>query len=260
MSDRRIALVTGASSGIGEEFARALADRGNDLVLVARNEEKLRELATELQTQHGATSEVLAADLETDDGIARVEARLGDEAEPVDLLVNNAAFGTNGNFHELPIDNEVAEVQLNVVALMRLTRAALGPMVKRNRGGVINVSSIGGYQPTPFMATYSATKAFVNSFSNAVHEELKDTEVKMMVLAPGYTHTNFHERAQVEKGGMPGFLWQTPDEVVQTALKSYDKGRAVCIPGAINKSAAMFSSSMPAGLMRRVAGMVTKRQ
>lgn len=260
MTERPVAVVTGASTGIGAEFARALAARGHGLVLVARNEARLKELAATLESEHGAAVEVLAADLETDDGVARVEARVGDAASPVELLINNAGFGTNGAFHELPIEGEVAEIQLNVVALVRLTRAALGAMVPRGAGGVINVSSIGAYQPTPHMATYSATKAFVSSFTNAIHEELKDTGVKAMVLAPGYTHTEFHLRAKANKDGMPGFIWQTPDEVVETALKSYDKGRAVCIPGALNSVAAAFSTSMPAGVTRRVASMFTKRQ
>jgi short-subunit dehydrogenase len=202
---------------------------------------------------------VLTADLETDPGVATVEARLTDRARPIELLVNNAGFGTHGAFHELPIENEVAEIGLNVTALVRLTHAAVVPMVERGHGGVINVSSVGGYQPTPGHATYSATKAFVSSFSNAIHEELKDTGVKVMVLAPGYTHTEFHVRANVPKGSLPGFVWQNPDEVVRAALKSYDKGRAVCIPGALNSVAAAFSGSMPAVVSRKIAGMVAQR-
>jgi short-subunit dehydrogenase len=258
--DRPVALVTGASTGIGEEFARALAIRGNDLVVVARNEVRLKDLAADLEREYAVGVEAIAADLETDDGIVRIEQRLEDASRPIELLVNNAGFGTSGRFHELPIEPEVAEVQLNVVALIRLTRAALGGMVERGHGGVINVSSVGAYQPTPNSATYAATKAFVSSFTNAVYEELRGTGVKAMVLAPGFTHTQFHVRAQVENtGSMPEFLWQTPPEVVKAALKAYDKGRAVCIPGAMNRVAAAFSGSMPAGVSRRIAGMVTKR-
>ncbi|MSO79277.1 MAG: SDR family oxidoreductase [Acidimicrobiia bacterium] len=258
--ERPVAVVTGASAGIGAEFARALAARGSDLVVVARNEQRLDELATTLRDEHGATVEVLPADLETSDGVAKVEARLAASAGPVELLVNNAGFGTNGSFHTLPVDGEVAEINLNVVALVRLTHAALGPMVGRGHGGVINVSSVGAYQPTPYSATYAATKAFVSSFTNAIHEELDGTGVKAMVLAPGFTHTEFHVRAKIENNdSMPGFVWQTPEEVVTSALKAYDKGRAVCIPGALNNVAAAFSGSMPAGVTRKIAGMVTKR-
>jgi hypothetical protein len=259
-SHRPVAVVTGASTGIGAEFARQLAAGGTDLVVVARNRPRLEELATTLEREHRAEVEVLAADLETDDGVATVERRLSDAGRPVELLVNNAGFGTSGLFHELPVEDEISEINLNVIALVRLTRAALGPMVERGRGGVINVSSVGAYQPTPNSATYSATKAFVSSFTNAIHEELKDTGVKAMVLTPGFTHTEFHVRAKVENtDSMPGFIWQTAEEVVRAALKSYDKGRAVCIPGAINTVAAAFSGSMPAAVTRKVAGMVTKR-
>jgi short-subunit dehydrogenase len=203
---------------------------------------------------------VLPADLETAEGVASVETRLGDATRPVELLVNNAGFGTSGLFHELPIESEVSEINLNVIAVVRLTRAAVGPMVERGHGGVINVSSVGAYQPTPNSATYSATKAFVSSFTNAVHEELRGTGVKAMVLAPGFTHTEFHVRAKVENTqAMPEFLWQTPAEVVAAALKAYDKGRAVCIPGAMNSVAAAFSSVFPAAVTRKVAGMVTGR-
>ncbi len=260
MSERPVALVTGASTGIGAEFARTLAARGNDVVVVARNQQKLEELAAGLEAEHGAQVEALPADLETAEGVARVQARLTDATRPIELLVNNAGFGTSGLFHQLPIEDEVAEITLNVMSLVQLTRAALGPMVERGHGGVINVSSVGAYQPTPNMATYSATKAFVSSFTNAIHEELKGTGVKAMVLAPGYTHTEFHVRANVEKdGSLPGFVWQTPDEVVAAALKAYDKGRAVCIPGALNSVAAAFSGSLPAGVTRKMAGMFTKR-
>ncbi len=254
------AMVTGASTGIGRAFALALAGRGQDLVVVARNTAKLDDLAATIGREHGTDVEVLAADLETDAGVDAVAARLGEEDRPIELLVNNAGFGTNGRFHELPIANEVAEIALNVVALVRLTHAALGPMVARGHGGVINVSSVGAYQPTPASATYGATKAYVSSFTNAIHEELRGTGVKAMVLAPGFTHTQFHERAAMDNvSSMPEFLWQSPEEVVATALKSFDRGRAVCVPGAVNVVSAAFSATVPAGIGRRVAGMVTKR-
>ena len=258
--DQPIAVVTGASAGIGEAFARALAARRHDLVIVARNETRLAELAGEIRREHGVAIEVLGADLETDEGVARVEARLRREEHPAELLVNNAGFGTTGAFHSLPIDGEVAEIRLNVLALVRLTHAAVAPMVARGHGGVINVSSVGAYQPTPHSATYSATKAFVSSFTNAIHEELHGTGVKAMVLAPGFTHTKFHERAQVDNTSkMPEFLWQSAYEVVAAALKAYDRGRAVCIPGALNTVAAAFSGTLPSGVTRKIAGMVTKR-
>ncbi|HEY8216783.1 MAG TPA: SDR family oxidoreductase [Acidimicrobiia bacterium] len=255
-----VALITGASSGIGAAFARVLAARGHDLVLVARNESRLDEVGRGLTAEHSTKIEVLGADLESGDGVARVIERLGDAARPIELLVNNAGFGTTGRFHELPLDQEESEIRLNVLALVELTHAALGAMVERGHGGVINVSSLGAYQPTPLSATYSATKSFVSSFTNAIHEELRGTGVKAMVLAPGFTHTEFHKRAGVEnKDQTPGFLWQTADEVAKMAMKAYDRGRAVCVPGALNVMAAAFSGAMPAAVSRRVAGMVTKR-
>lgn len=258
--EQPIAVVTGASTGIGASFARALAARGHDLVVVARNQARLEELAASVAADHGTATEVIAADLETDEGVAVVEARLRDGLRPVELLVNNAGFGTSGAFHALPVDGEIAEIRLNVLALVRLTHAAIAPMVERGHGGVINVSSVGAYQPTPNSATYGATKAFVSSFTNAIHEELHATGVKAMVLAPGFTHTEFHLRAQVDNTHkMPEFLWQSPDEVVGAALHAYDRDRAVCVPGAINTVAAAFSGSLPAGISRRIAGLVTKR-
>jgi hypothetical protein len=254
-----MALVTGASSGIGEAFARALAERGHDLVVVARDADRLRALAARLEADHGTATEILGADLAVPDGVARVEARLGRRGEPVELLVNNAGFATSGTFAALPADGEEAEIRVNVIAVVRLTHAALAPMVERGRGGVINVSSVAAYQATAGSATYGATKAFVSNFTNALHEELRGTGVKMMVLAPGYTHTEFHARAGIAGKGMPEFLWQDADEVVERALQVYDKGRAVCVPGAINQTAAAFSASLPAGVTRRVAGMVTRR-
>ena len=255
-----VALITGASAGIGTAFARRLADRGHDLVIVARRKDRLDDLAQEITKSSNREVEVLVADLESAKGVRVVEDRVVDADRPVDLLVNNAGFGTSGRFDQLPIEAEEAEINLNVIALVRLTHAALGAMVERGHGGVINVSSVGAYQPTPHSATYAATKAFVSSFTNAIHEELRGTGVKAMVLAPGFTHTEFHLRAGIDdQGQVPEFLWQSADEVVAAALRDYDRGKGVCIPGPINTAAAAFSGSLPAGITRRIAAMVTKR-
>jgi short-subunit dehydrogenase len=256
---RPIALVTGASAGIGRAFAEALAARGHDLVVVARDTARLEALAKELDAAHGVTVEVLTADLGTGEGIATVEARLIDGARPIELLVNNAGFGTVGRFHELPISKEISEIGVNVVAVTRLTHAALPGMVERGRGGVVNVASIAGYQPTPLNATYGATKAFVSSLSQAVHEELKGTGVNCMVLCPGFTRTEFQERAGIDSTDIPDFLWQDAETVVTQALDAFDKGKAVCVPGALNRVTAGFSSAAPAGLTRKVAGLIVKR-
>jgi len=256
---RPIALVTGASAGIGRAFAEALAARGHDVVVVARDTARLEALAKELDAAHGAAVEVLTADLGTGDGIATVEARLIDETRPIDLLVNNAGFGTVGRFHELPISKEISEIGVNVVAVTRLTHAVLPGLVARGRGGVINVASIAGYQPTPLNATYGATKAFVHSFTHAIHEEARRTGVNVMLVCPGYTHTEFHDRAGLGHTELPEFVWQSAATVVDAALRDLDRGRSVSIPGVLNQTAAAFSSLAPAGITRRVAGLVVKR-
>ena len=253
------ALVTGATAGIGREFARALAARGHALVLVARDGARLEDVATELRGRHGVAAHVLAADLVDEDGLRAVETRLRDADAPVDILVNNAGMGTYGDFAELDVGREVQEIELNVLALVRLTHAALGGMVARGHGAVLNISSLAAYQPDPMNATYGATKAFVNSFSHAVHEEVRRRGVHVMVVCPGYTHTEFHDRAGLGPTQVPEFLWQSPEFVVEAALRDLDRRRAVSIPGTLNKTLGALSSSVPAGVTRWFAGMVIRR-
>jgi short-subunit dehydrogenase len=254
-----VALVTGASAGIGRAFAVALATRGHDLVLVARDGARLDDLGAELTAAHGVAADVLAADLLTDTGVTTVADRLADPEHPVDILVNNAGFGTYGRFAELDVAHEVDEVELNVVALLRLTHAALGAMEPRHSGAILNVASLAAYQPNPISATYGATKAFVHSFTHAVREEARGTGVTVMLVCPGYTHTEFHDRAGLGESEMPEFVWQSPETVATAALRDLDRGRSVSIPGVLNQTAAAFSSVSPAGITRRVAGMVVKR-
>jgi short-subunit dehydrogenase len=253
------ALVTGASAGIGRAFAEGLARQGHDLVLVARDGARLTRLADELSDAFGVGAAPCAADLLTADGLATVEARLTDAAHPVDVLVNNAGFGTFGRFAELDIEREVEEVELNVIALLRLTRAALGAMEARGSGAIMNLASLAAYQPAPNSATYGATKAFVHSFTHAVHEEARGTGVHVMLVCPGYTHTEFHDRAGLGPTGVPEMAWQSADQVVAAALRDLDRGRSVSIPGPLNQVAAALSSVAPAGITRRVAGAVVKR-
>ena len=252
-------LVTGASSGIGMAFARRLAARGDDLVIVARNEGRLKELADEIQSGLRRDVEVLPADLTLADDLSRVETRLNDDDRPIDLLVNNAGFGTAGRFVELPVGREDEEIRLNVLALMRLSHAALDGMVRRGHGGVINVSSIGGFQPGARNATYSATKAFVTSFSEALHEELRGTGVKLLALCPGFTRTEFQERGGFDTEKIPKRAWQTPETVVDAALAAYGKGKALCIPGFGNKAMASMTHLAPRSLVRRVSAKVSER-
>jgi len=258
-STRPVAVVTGASSGIGRAFALALADRGYDLVVVARDTARLETLAEEIRAAYGAQAEVLPSDLSDPTSLLEVEARVGDAGRPIELLVNNAGFGTSGRFAGLPIEREQQEIQLNVLALVRLTHAALDGLVARGRGGVINVASLAGYQPTPGNAVYGATKAFVMSFTQAVHEELKGTGVKCMVLAPSFTRTEFQERAGFDSSEVPSFLWQDAATVVGHSLRAYDKGRAVCVPGPLNAATAAVTAATPQSITRRIAGVVVSR-
>jgi short-subunit dehydrogenase len=253
------ALVTGASAGIGAEFARALAARGHDLVLVARRRDALESLAAEVAAAHGVRTEVLVADLTADGGVELVEARLGDEARPVGLLVNNAGFGTYGHFSELDVDHEVDEIELNVVALVRLTHAALRAMGPRRNGVIVNVSSIAGFQPSPRSATYGATKAFVTSFTHALREETRGSGVRFLLVCPGYTHSEFHRVAGLGPSGLPGFVWMDADVVVAQALHDLDRGRAVSIPGLLNRVVAAGGATLPARVTNLVAGRIIRR-
>jgi uncharacterized protein len=250
-----VALITGASVGIGEQFARQLADRGHDLVLVARDAARLEALAKEIEGGNGAHAEVLPADLTDPAQLATVEARVGS----VDVLINNAGFGTFGAFHTLDLAAETREIQLNVVALVRLTHAAATEMVQRGKGGILNVSSLAGFQPGPSNATYGATKAFVTSFTEAVHEEMKGTGVSVTVLCPGFTRTGFQAAANVPAAGLPGFMWQESDAVVRVGLDALAKNRAIAIPGGINKALGTFSSVTPHAITRRIGASILKR-
>lgn len=255
-SARPRALVTGASSGIGAAFARRLACDGYDLTIVARTRARLEELATRLRSE-GATVDVLAADLSAPAGLATVVAAVS--AAPLDLLVNNAGFGTVGPFAELDPAREEEEVRLNVIALMRLTRAALPAMLARGAGAIVNVSSVGGFQPGAFNATYSATKAWVNSFTEAVAEEVRGSGVCLVALCPGFTRTEFQERAGIDVSGVPGFLWMSAESVVDAAIAGVRRGDVVCVPGAGNRLATSLTGFVPRALVRRLSGALGRR-
>ncbi len=256
---RRTALITGASSGIGREFARQLAARGDDLVVVARRARRLEELAADMRETHDVEVEVLPADLTEQDGLRAVEDRLTDAASPVDLLVNNAGFGTHGPFHELDPDREEAEIRLLVLAVSRLTHAALPGMLERGRGGIVNVSSMAGFQPLPYSATYAAAKAFVTSLSQSLHEELRGSGVQMLALCPGYVHTEFHDVAGIDRSDVPSAAWLQARDVVSDALAALDRGEALCVPGLGYKLLAASTRLAPRSVVRRVASVVARR-
>lgn len=229
----RTALVTGASAGIGQEIAAQLAAAGANLVLVARDRKRLEQQAKVYTERHGVKVEVLAVDLMDPSQLAQVEARASSTKNPVDLLVNNAGMGTNGLFHELPIAGEQREIELNVVALSRLTHAALAQMVPAGRGTILNISSISGLMPGPRMATYAATKAFVSSLSESLSLELRGTGVTVTAVHPGFTKTEFQERAGMQDmvADVPSRMWMTAGQVAAYALAAAQKGRVFYAPG-----------------------------
>ena len=249
---RPIALVTGASSGIGRGFAYQLARSGHDLVLVARRRDVLDALAAELTEAHGCRCEVIDADLATDAGDSRVEQRIGQG--DIDLLVNNAGFGTVGEFAELPLARELEELDLNVRALVRLCHAALPAMYQRGQGAIINVASTGGFQPVPYMATYAGTKAFVLHFSESLHEEAARHGVTVTCLCPGPVKTGFQDAAELDVSRMPRVGWTTVDQVVAQALSAARRRRAIAIPGAINRATATSVRFVPRMATRKIAG------
>ena len=242
------AMVTGATAGIGAAFARQLAERGHDLVLVARDAARLDSSAEQLRTC-GVAVEVLVADLASDDGCARVERRCG---EGVDVLVNNAGLGTKGAFHEVDRADEEHLLRLNVRAVLRLTHAALAPMVARGSGSIINVSSVAGFAPGARSATYSASKAWVNNFSESLHLQYAPQGVRVLALCPGFTRTEFHSRADMDTSGIPKRMWLQADDVVRTALADLDRGKSLSVPGAQYKAIVAATRLIPPTLLRSV--------
>ncbi|WP_165618314.1 SDR family NAD(P)-dependent oxidoreductase [Mycobacterium talmoniae] len=247
------ALVTGASAGIGTAFARQLARRGTNLVLVARDETRLKSLADDLMTSHPVDVEVLPADLSDQASLYTVERRLRD-GPFIDLLVNNAGIGTFGAFSSTDIDTEMRTIAVNVVAPVRLTRSALDRMCAAGRGTIITVSSIDALQPTPYHAVYGATKAFVNSLFSALHEETRTTPITSTVVMPGYVATEFTARAGLQGAleRVPGWLMLTPGQVAAEALGAAESGKTMSVPGKRYKVPAALLSVLPHRLGRRI--------
>ena len=246
------ALVTGASSGIGLAFARKLAATGHDLVVVARSEDKLKELATELRVN----VEVLPADLCDAEQLAAVERRC---EQGVDVLVNNAGAGTKGHFADLDMSQLDREVQLDVVAPYRLMRAALPKMIEQGSGGILNVASIAAFQGGPHNAIYSASKAFILSLTEGVHEEVKSKGVHVTVVCPGATRTEFQARGGFDAGKMPDFLWESAEEVADKALKALKRNQAVYVSGVLNKLSVATAHLAPRVVSRKASGVVSSR-
>jgi short-subunit dehydrogenase len=247
------ALVTGASSGIGRAFATELVRKGSRVVAVARRKERLEALAAEAPPD---SVEVLVADLSAAEGLEMVEARLSDRSRPVDLLVNNAGIGGSGPFVRLDVDRHDLIVRLNVLAPVRLTSAALPRMVERGRGGVINVSSIAGVQPVPYLATYAASKAFVSTFSQSLHEEVRHLGVTVVALLPGEVRTEFHDSNALDRSSVPEAAWLSAEEVAEAGLDALAARRAVSVPGLGYKALVSVSRLAPWWLNRKVAAAI----
>ena len=229
----KTALVTGASSGIGRAFAEALAARGANLLLAARSEKVLAELADGLHRKHGVSARAITVDLGREDGPDRLLESAGGAAAQIDILVNNAGFGTYGRFEELRVDRDHQEVMLNVTALARLTHLVLPSMLARGAGILMNVASTAAFQPLPFMAIYGATKAFVLSFTEALWAELKDRSIRVLAVCPGPTETNFFKSVGDERAAGVGKR-RTPEQVVSGALRALARGASCYVDGRRN--------------------------
>ena len=251
-------LITGASSGIGEVFARKLAARGRNVLLVARSEEKLITLCNELGRSNSIRAQYVALDLSTPESAERLFEEATKRGLDVDMLINNAGFGSMGEFGQLDLARELNMIDLNIKSLVELTYRFLPPMIERRQGTIINVASTAAFQPVPFMATYAATKAFVLSFSEALWEENRPHGIKVLALCPGVTDTNFFEAARGYKP--PARASQTPEEVVDTALRGLERGKSHIISGWTNffmtQSERMFSRA----LITRLAGRMMRSQ
>lgn len=247
----RTALITGASSGLGAEYARQLAARGTDLVLVARDREALTELGDRLTARYGVAVEVLPADLLDHRQRQRVERRLGDAARPVDMLVNNAGFGLPLGFERNDIEDEVRHLRLLVEVPMRLSHAALGPMLARRGGRIVNVASVAGFIPR---STYGACKGWLISFSRWASARYRGRGVTTTAVCPGFTHTNFHERMGLPPGqeGVPAWMWLDARDVVAQSLRDIARGRAVSVPSLRYKAIVALTRVLPAGRLAEV--------
>lgn len=251
-SIRPVALVTGPTSGLGAGFAERLARRGYDLVLVARDKQRLADLAAELEQQFDAHSEIIAADLGTEEGRAAAVDRLH---QGVDFLVNNAGFGLSGEFWTADPAALQAQLDVNVTAVTQLTRAALPSMLGNAKGSIVNVASVAGLVPGRG-STYSGTKSYVVAFTEGLANGLVGTGVQIQALCPGFIHTEFHERAGIPMESMPEFMWLSVDQVVTESFEDLEKGKVISIPGWQYKIITSASKLVPRGLARRVTKVV----
>ena len=248
------ALVTGATSGIGLAYVHELAERGYDLVLVARNEDRLEEIASEISIRRGVTVEVLSADLSVRSNIDRVAQR--SSRSDIDLVVNNAGFGLNKSFTSSSVDDEQAMLDVLVTAVMRITHAALPGMLERNRGGIINVSSVASWLAS---GTYSAAKSWVTTFSESLATEHKKSNVHVLAVCPGFTRTEFQQRAGMETETIPKWMWLDVQHVVKKSLRDFGAQRPVSVAGTQYKALSLVAQYLPRPFVRKLSQMERKR-
>jgi short-subunit dehydrogenase len=245
-------LITGASSGIGAAFARKLAARGRNVLLVARSEDKLIALCNELGRLTSIRAQYLSLDLQQPDAGAQLFEETTKRELEIDMLINNAGFGSMGDFARLDLNRELEILQLNIRTLVDLTHRFLQPMRERKRGTIVNVASTAGFQAVPYMATYAATKAFVLSFSEAIWEENRSHGVHVMALCPGVTETNFFQASGMDHPPMR--ITQTPEEVVETALRALNRKKSTVISGWTNFFTVEAERIFPRSLVTKIAG------
>ncbi len=248
------AFVTGASQGIGKEFVRVLSKTHN-VFMISRKENDLTSVIKEFGPTSKGILKAIPLDLSKKDNREQLYSLIKTDSD-LDILVNNAGFGTVGEFCELPLNSEIDEIHVNVKAVVELSHAALGNFKKKKSGSLINVASIAGYLPAPGSAIYAATKAFVKSFTESLHEEMKPYGVRVQALCPGLTHSDFHQRAGIDKSKFPKFLWQDSETVVRESLEALEINEAVCITGMVNQSAITFTEFLPRSLVRKLSGMI----
>lgn len=254
---RPTALITGASSGLGAEFARQLASGGHDVILVARTGDRLNALAERLVRQHGIRAHVLVQDLTEPDAARRVAAEVAARGLSVDLLVNNAGFGTCGRFEQIPAARDHDQVMVNVVALVDLTHEFLPGMLRRGRGAVINVASNAAFQPSPWFAVYSASKTFVLNFGLALRQEYRRRGIRVLTLCPGPVETAFFDTIGTRKAAVIGRM-TTPEPVVRAALRALERDRGYVTPGLSNALAAHLTPRRPRTLVAALAARITR--
>lgn len=249
-----IALVTGGTSGIGATFARQLAARGDDIVLVARNRERLEQMARELRGM-GREVEILIADLSNRADVAKVVERLEDPTHPIDVLVNNAGFGMHSKLSDADSSRHDVAFEVMVRAVRELGAASARAMRARGRGRIINVSSTAGF--IAMSSGYSSVKAWVTSFSEGLSNELHGTGVTVMALCPGWVHTEFHERAGISKGSIPGWLWLDSNKLVRIALRDAERGRVISIPTVRYKVLMGILRHLPRSTVRAISRAIS---